>query len=330
MSKYTSGADDAVKALGGNASPLTGIQGIMAKTPLSNAPAWLKVPAGNGTAFGPGSLGRAGAISLGANLANNMIVQPLLGDQKDGPWDDAGRSAANWAAAAAPLAAFGPWGYAAVGAAGLAGGIKGWLTGDDSDSTETRRYLVGNDGMGGEQAKFTQLLDKYGIQGDVRDSLMMQLDIMTQDVTNKDEAKAIIADLKAQIPTAFAGMQQQKLVDEEEAKVAARSAAIQSYLGPMMQRQMDRYNTSAQESSALMSSAARYVQDPTLAGIYKAHAANMLTSSNQAGLGYLAQTAAAPALYGYPTSKSSEDGSAANYEPQNAVNNNNFLTAYKP
>lgn len=263
---------------------LTGWRAIAAKTPFIEGSA-------AATPFAAGTLGRGGLYALGGQVAGGIFDRAV--GERDGTWDDAAGSALRWGGAGAGIGSMIAPGIGTVigGAAGLAiGGAKGYLTGQDSEPTQARDYLHSELDPGNKDGLIAKF-DKYGITGDTRNNLLMQIDLIGGQIGTKAEAKQLVTQIVSGIPD---------IVTQQQQTVAARahSAAIQSYLQPMIEQQLAQYNQSNQQASDLAASAGAQIRDPALAAIYKTHAAQMLTAGNSAGLGYLQQMAVAPQLYG--------------------------------
>lgn len=312
VSKYALTADDFATTAGNG---LTGWKALLAKTPSP-----LVEGSAAATPFAAGTVGRGGLYALGGQVAGGIFDRAV--GERDGTWDDAAGSALRWGGAGAGIGSMiAPGiGTAIGGAAGLAiGGVKGYLTGQDSEPTQARDYLhsqLDPSNTDGLIAKF----DKYGITGDTRNNLLMQIDLIGAQMGTKDEAKALVTQIVSGIPDIVTQQQQ-------TAATQARSAAIQSYLQPMIEQQLANYNQSNQQSANLASSAAGKITDPALADIYRSHAQQMLTAGNSAGLGYLQQMAVAPQLYGQTATDPSLYAGANAQMPQPA-GNQSYMDAY--
>lgn len=266
-----------------------------------------------GGALGAGSLGRGGAYAIGGQVAGGLL-RGVIG-QTDGKWDDAAVGAVKGAGIGAGFGSMVPVVGTAIGAGvGAAiGGVTGYFTGHDSDTTEAAHYL-NNEFNPTNPKGLAATLTASGISDTTVQQTIAQFQALGDQVSNKKDAQALIGQVLTAIPQLQAQDKQTQLASQQAQQQQAQSAAIQSYLGPAIQQQMQQYNQAAGESSAMMTSAANVPGvDPTLAAIYKAHAANMLADSRQAGLGYMAQIAAAPQLYGgVPSSVSPSSVAGAN------------------
>jgi hypothetical protein len=277
----------------GMAAP-AGRAGFLARTPFTGTTPYATQGALGGR-LAAGSIGRAGAYGLGGQIAGS-VWDGAVGE-RDGVWDDAVGSALRWGGAGAGIGSMilPGWGTAIGGAVGGGiGAIKGALTGDDSAPTELNKYLFGSKdagGTGGAKGELAGLMNEYGISQDSQQQLLMQLDLIPQMGLDKTGAQQLIGQLIQSIPQ-FAAE------DQVRQQATARSAAIQAAIAPMMQQQLDMYNQSATQAASAMTSASQSTGDPALRDAYSAAAANYLSSSRQAGLGYLQQIAVAPEVVG--------------------------------
>jgi hypothetical protein len=265
----------------------------MARTPFMGTTPYATTGALGGR-LAAGSIGRASLIGLGGQIAGRVWDRAV--GERDGTWDDAVGSALRLGGAGAGIGSlFGPVGTAVGGLGGVAfGTAKGLITGDDSAPTELNRYLFGSKdagGTGGAKGELTALMGEYGISQDTQQQLIMQLDLIPQMGLDKAGAEQLIGQLVQQIPQ-FAAE------DQMRQQATARSAAIQAAIAPMMQQQLDMFNQSATQAASAMTSASQSTGDPALRDAYAAAAANYLTTSRQAGLGYLQQIAVAPEVVG--------------------------------
>ena len=102
---------------------------------------------------------------------------------------------------------------------------------------------------------------------------------------SKADAKQLIMSAAQNIPAI-------QLQDQQYQMSQAKAAAMQSYLGPLLQQSYGNTNNLSQQSQSLTNAAANATQDPALAAAYRAQGASTAAAMHQS------QSAQIAALYG--------------------------------
>lgn len=286
-------ASPAAQAAAQAGNGLTGWRAIAARTPS---------PFVNGssaaTAFAPGTIGRAGLYGLGGQVLGSVFDSAV--GERDGRWDDMISSGLRWGGAGAGIGSMilPGVGTAIGGALGLGvGGLIGNLTGEDSAQTQTREYMMRQTDPTMSDSLVSRM-SKYGLSADTQNQILMQLDMVASAAQSPEEARTAVSNVMQQLPSlAQADLEYRRQQEQQQQAIDfqnQRAAAIQAWLGPMMQDQLSRYNQATDETQMLYMNAASKVKDPTIQAIYQANAARMGQSARQAGMGYLTMLGAAP------------------------------------
>jgi len=242
-----------------------------------------------GGALAPGSLGRAGAYGaagyIGANLLHGVV------GERNGTWDDAAEGALKGGGIGAGIGSMifpGPGTAIGGGLGALAGGLWGGLTGNDSPSKERDDYLASQVDPSNDKSLIS-LMSKYGLSTDAQHSLLMQLEIIGPTLGSRDEAKALVQQVMGNLPT---------LIEQDKAQQvqASRAAAMQAYLLPMMRESQATSDRFIQDQATRMNEAASRMS-PSVADIYRQHAADLVSSNTRSYQAQLTQMLLAPQLY---------------------------------
>lgn len=238
-----------------------------------------------------GSLGRAGLMGMGGQLAGGAI-DSAFGDPNES-WDNMLASGARWGGAGAALGSMvAPGiGTAIGGAAGLGiGAIKGLV-----DSRNEGDNAVASE-LGKQQSKITELLSQLGSSPDLREQALFQLQMDTSGAGTKDQVRDAAKALQAMLPDAIMADRQQQ---EQKRMQQANQAAAQAWMGPMLQQQVDRSQFYADQFAQAGRSAASHITDPALQASQMAMASGISAEQAAMNAAYTQQIAAAPNYYGY-------------------------------
>jgi len=232
-----------------------------------------------------GSLGGGLALAGGGIIAGNL-AEGLIG-HKNGSVDDAAVNAIRGGGIGAGLGSMflpGPGTLVGGLAGAAAGGIYGAITGKDSDRTEGQRALAQQlDPTHG--GSFAHSLSVSGLSPYAQQQLLVQLQASSSLVGSKADAKQLITSAAQNIPAI-------QLQDQQYQMSQAKAAAMQSYLGPLLQQSYGNTNNLSQQSQSLTNAAANATQDPALAAAYRAQGASTAAAMHQS------QSAQIAALYG--------------------------------
>lgn len=242
-----------------------------------------------GGALAPGSLGRAGLYGLGGYMGANLL-HGIVGE-RNGTWDDAAEGALKGGGIGAGIGSMIlPGVGTAVGGAlgGIGGAVWGGLTGNDSPSKERDDYLASQVDPSNDKSLIS-LMSKYGLSTDAQHSLLMQLEIIGPTLGSRDEAKALVQQVMGNLPA---------LIEQDKAQQvqASRAAAMQAYLLPMMQQSQQQSDRFIQDQATRMNEAASRMS-PSVADIYRQHAADLVGSNTRSYQAQLTQMLLAPQLY---------------------------------
>lgn len=236
-----------------------------------------------------GSLGRAGLYGMGGYLGANLL-HGIVGE-KDGTWDDAAEGALKGAGVGAGIGSMilpGIGTGIGAGLGAIGGGLWGAVTGDDSPGKQRDDYLRSQLDPSDDKSLLS-LMGKYGLSMDAQHQLLMQLEIVGPTLGSKDEAKALVQQVMGSLP---------QLIEEDKAQQAqaSRVAAMQAYLLPMMQQSQQQTEQFMQQQATLMNDSASRMS-PSVANIYRQHAADLVGSNTRAYQAQLTQMLLAPQLY---------------------------------
>lgn len=249
---------------------------------LARAGQWLR-----GSGVGPG-MARSVGTGIAANFAANAINSQI--PESDSVWDDVARGFTTGAATGAGFGAFlGPKG-AAIGAlgAGAFGAITGLL--GDSRSSETQAL----DTRATNQQRFNEMMDTYGISPENRQLLGVQLESLLFNATTPEQVEAAYAQAASVLPQVF---QEQQVTAQRQQAEAARAAALQSMLAPMLQRQSANSNLYAAQLQATMREAAGSIQNEALRNSYLTSADMIPLQNAQSNMAQLTQMQLADAAF---------------------------------
>ena len=211
-----------------------------------------------GMRAGIGAAAKANPWGLGAGIAGAAL--PMVWNDPNSKLDNA----ASWGLQGAGLGSmFGPVG-AVVGGAG--GSMLGYMMAGDAgaDADAMTRELTT------QRSKLTNILNQAGASPDFVRQAQTQLDLLAMNATSKDQIATIMEGLTQQlIPSIAQDMQQQAA----ERMRASNVAAMQSWMGPMMQDALNRQQYYADQSASAQSRTANNFADPALRS-----AANSLAS----------------------------------------------------
>lgn len=260
---------------------------------------------GAGGRLGPASLGRGGAYALGGYAAG-QIANKLIGD--DGKGNTAADEIATGALTGAGAGA-GVGSMIAPGIGTLIGGAAGFVGGgligafgpkQTGEKAVTSEYQ-------NQAKKLREALSAYGVSREFRSQALAQFRAASLSSTSKGEVKTLAKSVLANLPAAAA---EDKAAEEQRKFQQSNNAAVQAWLGPMLQEVLDKQWFSAQQDSAMANSLAGRFTDPAMQAAAKSMASSQLTSTAAQQAGLLSQLAATPSLYGYATGINPDTGMA--------------------
>lgn len=240
-----------------------------------------------------GSLGRAGLMGLGGQLVGSGI-ESAFGDPNES-WDNSLASAARWGgagAAAGSLIAPGI-GTAIGGGLGLGiGAVKGFMDSKNEGDKAVEKAL--NDRSG----QLNELLGQLGASADLREQAQFQLQmgVTAGGATTKSQVNDVYAQVKAMLPEAIMADRQQQ---EQSRMQESNMAAVQAWMGPMMEQQLSQAQWYADQWGNQASAAAQQIEDPGMRAAQQALASSIPGQQAAANAAYAAQIAAAPSAWGY-------------------------------
>lgn len=300
------GLADEAAMLAGGGIPMTeaaaataataGRQGLLSRLGIGGAAAAGEAGAAGGASGllakvgGPAALAKAGGWYMGGQLASGLF-DSIVGE-KDGTTDDAISEALKYGGmGAAGGSFFGPWGTAIGGGIGLTvGGIKGWLTGDDSIETQTKNQIDKS------LDKFNESIGQMSVSSDLRNSALAQLKMGMAMAESPDQVKQMTQSVLQQVMQAApADMLQQ----EDRMRREALQASMQAWMGPMLQKSIAQQNFYANAQSDILNEIAGQYTSPTMRGTTRALAASIPADAATRNAMLLAQIATTPSMYGY-------------------------------
>ncbi len=287
--------DDAAMLANGGI-PMTENLGKQIINEADKLPFWKRTftPFGTGKfapEFSAAQMGR----SLGYQMAGQIgggLFDSVVGE-RDGTWDDAASEAIRWAGTGAAMGTpFGPWGTAIGGGLGaIGGGLKGWLTGEDSPETQLK------DAVSSSQEKFNKSLNQFGsISPELRNAALSQLQVGLAMAESPDQAKEVTNNVLSMVAQSIPADQAQQ---QDRLRRETLQASMQAWMGPMLQQAVAQQNFYAGAQSELLNEIAGQYSSPTMQGTTKALAASIPANTAMANQMLLAQIATTPALYGY-------------------------------
>jgi hypothetical protein len=283
----TGGGIPMTENLATNLAGTAGKSGLLSKLGWVNpegANLWQK--AGGGATLAKG-LGYMAAGQIGGGLFDSVV------GERDGTWDDAASEAIRWAGTGAAMGTpFGPWGTAIGGGLGaIGGGLKGWLTGEDSPETQLKDSISSN------QEKFNKSLNQFGsISPELRDTALTQLQVGMAMAENPDQVKEVTNNVLSMVAQSIPADQAQQ---RDRLRRETLQASMQAWMGPMLQQAVAQQNFYAGAQQGLLNEIAGQYSSPTMQGTTKALAASIPANTAMANQMLLAQIATTPALYGY-------------------------------
>lgn len=239
-----------------------------------------------GVRAGVGAAAKANPVGLAAGLAG--VGLGAMWNDPNSRVDDA----ASWGLQGAGFGSMaGPWG-AAIG--GLGGSALGYMMAGDAeaDANALTRELTT------QRTKLTRILEQSGASSDFVQQAQTQLDLMAMNVTSKDQIGPLMEQLTGQLMPAVAGDQQQQATERMR---AANMAAMQSWMGPMMQDALNRQQYYADQSGDALRRTASQFQDPTLREAGNSVASRTSLNAANSAAAQLQQLAAAPGVMGMYT-----------------------------
>jgi gas vesicle protein len=257
--------------------------------------------AGTATKVGRGgALARFG-VPAAAGYFAGQGANALLGERDDnvdegvtGALTGAGVGAGIGAAVGTPFFGIGavPGALIGGGLGALAGGAIGLFGPKNSGEEAVKSELET------QEKKLREVLSQFGVSKDLRDEALMQLRLGSMDASSKDQVKAVATTITQQLGQAVAA---DKAEQEQMRMRESNLAAVQAWMGPMLQQQLERQNFYAQAQAQDMRAAANLYADPSQAATARAMASQVPLDSASAAAAQLAQLAATPALFGQYT-----------------------------
>lgn len=296
------GAASQLAGAGAGGSGATAAAGAF--NPALAQAAWQFGPAASGAGGQAGGIisklgGRAGLMRggmlAGAGILAGQASNQLINDD-DSSWDEGLSAALTGAGIGAGLGTIVPGvgnlvGGAVGGAIGAGAGLAIGLFGPKN----TGRVAVADE-LESQTKKMTELLSQYGASDELREEALMQLQLGTINAGSKDEVRAISQQVTSYLGQAISADKQTAAAERFR---AANAAAVQSWLGPMMQEQLANQQFYADQSADSLRSAAATYADPSMAASTRVLADRVSTNAAQAGASQLGQLASTPSLMGY-------------------------------
>ena len=295
-----SGVDDALlagarTAAGGAAAGAGGL-GLGAARPGMRA-AYSAARAGGagvGQAAGAGLSGitAAGAGGLGLGAAGALL--PQVWNDPNSAWDDAASGALTGAGIGMGVGSVVPGlGTAAGGLIGGGlGGLAGFLTaGDASKEAESLQKELTS-----QRSKLSNILQQSGASSDFVKQAETKLDLMAMNAQSEDQIAPMMDSLVQQLIPAIAGDMQQQVAERMR---SANVAAMQAWMGPMMQDALNRQQYYADQSAGAASRTAGQFADPALRAAGQSLASRTSLNAANSATSQLQQLAATPGILGY-------------------------------
>lgn len=239
-----------------------------------------------------GSLGRAGLYGLGGSLAGGAI-NSAFGDP-NASWDNALAGAAQWGGMGAGLGSLvAPGVGTAIGGA-LGAGV-GALRGLSQAKNEGDKAVA--DQLRKELGTINDTIDKLGGGDELRQQALyqLQLGVATGNITNRSGVKTIAAQVRSTLPDALLADQQQQ---QQQRSQEAAQAAVQAWMGPMLQDQLNKSQYYADQFGNAQATAAGYIEDPALRAAQLSQAKQISATQAATNAAYAQQIAAAPGYWG--------------------------------
>ena len=277
------------------AAPLGRIASFLAKTPFQDA------AAGTGKAFGPGSLGRAGALGAGGVLASDLAGQLLYnGQEQNGGWDDFVRDSLKYGGIGAGLGTIFPGVGNVVG--GLAGGalgvgvsalkdLAGWF-GGPKDSKKTQISKETNT----QNKKLATILQQ--LSPEAQQQVQAQLTLISNYATSPDEIKQGYMQVAQSLPAILAQEQQQKTqvanILDAKKKQYANLLAAQSLVAPMLDTYLQGLGADTKQFQKVSTSFADKLEgmNPVAADFLRTNSSRAVLSDDATRAAYLSQLGA--------------------------------------
>jgi hypothetical protein len=278
-------------SLGTVSTPVSGVTGAASTAPAAARAAEVVLPeaAGAAEAASPGLLAQLGgkaalgkaALPVAGGFIAKGIYDNITGGEKDGSWDNAIGGAIEGAGMGAGVGMLGgPLDFVSVpvgaGVGALAGGVYGWLTGKDSNSTQMQREVAKQDGA------LDKLVSMAGLSAEAQRSLSTQLYAATQQATNKTQIQQIYQSVMQQVPTIQAQEQQQR-------QQLVGLLATQQALAPQFDTYLQGLGADAKAFQGSVNDMASQIQNPTQAAYMKQLGSSSVLSDSATRAAYQAQ-----------------------------------------
>lgn len=234
----------------------------------------------------------AGVLGIGGQLAGGL-AQGMWNDPESSA-DNALASGLRWAGTGAALGSLaGPWG-AAIG--GVGGGILGAFKGIADSRNEGSKAVASE--LTRQQAKIAELMTQLGSSPDLREDALaqLQMSVLAGDVTSKDQVRAIADGIRASLPQALQADREQQ---QQQRMMQANQAAVQAWMGPLLQQSVDKSQFYADQFAQAGLSAANEISDPALRLSQQQMARSYSAEQAAANAAYMQQIAASPGYWGY-------------------------------
>jgi hypothetical protein len=210
-------------------------------------------------------------------------------------WDDPNSKldeAASWGLQGAGFGSMaGPLG-AVLGGAG--GSILGYLMAGDAgaDAQKLDKELTT------QRSKLTRILEQSGASAEFVKQATTQLDLMAMNVTDREQIAPLMEQLVQQVMPGVVSDQQQQTAQRLR---EANMAAMQAWMGPMMQDALNRQQYYADQSADASRRTASQFADPAVRASANALASRTSLNAANSAASQLQQLAAYPGIYGYYT-----------------------------
>lgn len=272
------------------AAPTGRIAGFLSKTPFQAGE--------GGGAFGPGSIGRAGALGVGGIVASDLASNALYGGkEQNGGWDDFVRDSLKYGGIGAGLGTIVPGvGNVVGGVLGGAAGVgisalkdlAGWF-GGPKDSAKKNIGKATTE----QQAKLATLLSQLSPEG--QQQVQAQLTLINNYATSPDEVKAGYQQVAQSLPGILAQEQQQRTqvanILSAKQKQYANLMAAQSLVSPMLDTYLQGLGADTKAFQKVSTSFADKLQgmNPVAADFLRTNSSRAVLSDDATRAAYLSQ-----------------------------------------